>query len=36
MQELLVYPAHHITMGEGGAVTNNPVMNKLLESLETG
>ncbi len=27
------YPAHHITMGEGGAVvTNNPVMNKLLES----
>ncbi len=28
------YPAHHITMGEGGAViTNNGVTNKILESL---
>ena len=28
------YPAHHITMGEGGAViTNNGVTNKVLESL---
>ena len=27
------YPAHHITMGEGGSVvTNNPVLNKILES----
>ncbi|MBN2239563.1 MAG: lipopolysaccharide biosynthesis protein RfbH [Dehalococcoidales bacterium] len=27
------YPAHHITMGEGGAVlTNSPVLNKLLLS----
>jgi len=28
------YPAHHITMGEGGAVlTNNPVLKKIVESL---
>jgi CDP-6-deoxy-D-xylo-4-hexulose-3-dehydrase len=27
------YPAHHITMGEGGAVvTNNPQLNKLVRS----
>jgi CDP-4-dehydro-6-deoxyglucose reductase, E1 len=27
------YPAHHITMGEGGAVmTNSPLLKKLLES----
>ncbi len=27
------YPAHHITMGEGGAlVTNNPLLNKLIAS----
>lgn len=27
------YPAHHITMGEGGCVlTNNPVMKKIIES----
>jgi CDP-4-dehydro-6-deoxyglucose reductase, E1 len=27
------YPAHHMTMGEGGAVlTNNPVLKKLVES----
>jgi CDP-6-deoxy-D-xylo-4-hexulose-3-dehydrase len=27
------YPAHHITMGEGGAVmTNNPALKKLVES----
>jgi CDP-4-dehydro-6-deoxyglucose reductase, E1 len=27
------YPAHHITMGEGGAVlTNNPILKKLVES----
>ena len=27
------YPAHHITMGEGGSVvTNNPVIFKILES----
>jgi CDP-4-dehydro-6-deoxyglucose reductase, E1 len=27
------YPAHHITMGEGGAVlTNNPLLKKLVES----
>lgn len=27
------YPAHHITMGEGGAVlTDNPVLKKLVES----
>lgn len=27
------YPAHHITMGEGGAVaTNNPIMKVVLES----
>ena len=31
------YPAHHITMGEGGAVlTNNPKLKKLLNHLETG
>jgi CDP-6-deoxy-D-xylo-4-hexulose-3-dehydrase len=30
---LSFYPAHHITMGEGGAVlTNNPRLNKILES----
>jgi CDP-6-deoxy-D-xylo-4-hexulose-3-dehydrase len=30
---LSFYPAHHITMGEGGAVfTNNPQLNKILES----
>jgi len=28
------YPAHHITMGEGGAVlTDNPVLNKIMMSL---
>ena len=28
------YPAHHITMGEGGAVyTNNPLLNKIIKSL---
>ena len=27
------YPAHHMTMGEGGAVlTNNPILKKLVES----
>jgi CDP-6-deoxy-D-xylo-4-hexulose-3-dehydrase len=27
------YPAHHMTMGEGGAVyTNNPLLNKLIRS----
>ena len=27
------YPAHHITMGEGGAVlTNSPKLNKIVES----
>lgn len=27
------YPAHHITMGEGGSVvTNSPILNKILES----
>ena len=27
------YPAHHITMGEGGCVlTNNPVLKKIIES----
>lgn len=27
------YPAHHITMGEGGAViTNNPLLNKIIKS----
>lgn len=30
---LSFYPAHHITMGEGGAVlTNNPLIKKALES----
>lgn len=30
---LSFYPAHHITMGEGGAVfTNNPELKKILES----
>ena len=30
---LSFYPAHHITMGEGGAVfTNNPELKKLVES----
>lgn len=28
------YPAHHITMGEGGAVlTNDPVLNKIVRSM---
>lgn len=28
------YPAHHITMGEGGAIlTNNPSLNKIIRSL---
>ena len=28
------YPAHHITMGEGGAVlTNDPILNKVVRSL---
>ncbi len=28
------YPAHHITMGEGGAVyTNNPLLHKIMRSL---
>ena len=28
------YPAHHMTMGEGGAVyTNNPLLNKIVRSL---
>lgn len=27
------YPAHHMTMGEGGAVvTNNPILNKIIRS----
>lgn len=30
------YPAHHITMGEGGAViTNSPMMAKVVESLRS-
>ena len=30
---LSFYPAHHITMGEGGAVyTNSPSLNKIMES----
>jgi len=30
---LSFYPAHHITMGEGGAVfTNNPTLKKIIES----
>lgn len=30
---LSFYPAHHITMGEGGAVfTNNPILKRALES----
>lgn len=30
---LSFYPAHHITMGEGGAVfTNNPVLKRIMES----
>jgi CDP-6-deoxy-D-xylo-4-hexulose-3-dehydrase len=30
---LSFYPAHHITMGEGGAVfTNNPILKKIAES----
>lgn len=28
------YPAHHITMGEGGAVvTNEPILNKIIRSI---
>lgn len=31
---LSFYPAHHITMGEGGAVfTNDPLLRKIIESL---
>ena len=31
---LSFYPAHHITMGEGGAVlTNNPILKKAMESI---
>ena len=31
---LSFYPAHHITMGEGGAVmTNNPILKKAMESV---
>jgi CDP-4-dehydro-6-deoxyglucose reductase, E1 len=31
---LSFYPAHHITMGEGGAVfTNNPVLKRAMESI---
>jgi CDP-4-dehydro-6-deoxyglucose reductase, E1 len=31
---LSFYPAHHITMGEGGAVfTNDPLLRKILESM---
>ena len=31
---LSFYPAHHITMGEGGAVlTNNPILKKSMESI---
>lgn len=31
---LSFYPAHHLTMGEGGAVfTNNPLLKKIMESL---
>ena len=31
---LSFYPAHHITTGEGGAVlTNNPLLNKIINSL---
>jgi CDP-6-deoxy-D-xylo-4-hexulose-3-dehydrase len=30
---LSFYPAHHITMGEGGAVfTNNPILKRIVES----
>ena len=33
---LSFYPAHHITMGEGGAVlTNSPMVNKVVESLRS-
>lgn len=33
MATVSFYPAHHITMGEGGCVlTNNPVMKKIIES----
>ncbi|TAN34190.1 lipopolysaccharide biosynthesis protein RfbH [Patescibacteria group bacterium] len=31
---LSFYPAHHITMGEGGAVfTNDPLLNKIIRSI---
>lgn len=31
---LSFFPAHHITMGEGGAVfTNNPLLKKIIESI---
>jgi CDP-6-deoxy-D-xylo-4-hexulose-3-dehydrase len=31
---LSFYPAHHITMGEGGAVfTNDPILKKIVESI---
>ena len=34
---LSFYPAHHITMGEGGAVlTNKPALKKLVELLGLG
>jgi CDP-6-deoxy-D-xylo-4-hexulose-3-dehydrase len=34
MATLSFYPAHHITMGEGGAVlTSNPLLNKIIISL---
>lgn len=33
---LSFYPAHHITMGEGGAVlTNSPMMAKVIESIRS-
>ena len=31
---LSFYPAHHITMGEGGAIfTNNPLLKKIIQSI---
>lgn len=34
LSTLSFYPAHHITMGEGGAVcTNSPLLNKIVRSL---
>ncbi len=34
VSSLSFFPAHHITMGEGGAVfTNNPMLNKIIRSI---